>query len=295
MSAGYGVRTESISNRDLRVEFLAEERLRIVRVVLKESEENVFAELGNLSISTSLGTYKFYGGHRLWSAPETFPGSFQPDDVGVSVERIDQGVRLTENKCPGAVTRKSVELRVDPARPRVTVRHRIENVGEEPLDLAPWAITQLPLGGLAFLPQAATADPKDQVLPSRNLVLWPYVVWGDPRLEVSQEWVVVRATEADRPFKLGYMNNAGWAGYIQNGTLFLKRFTPQPNQPHVDLDCNTEVYSYDRFAELETIGPLAHLSPGQTAVHDETWEFYGGLRQPASIGELREVLRPIGL
>ncbi len=50
------------------------------------------------------------------------------------------------------------------------------------------------------------------------------------------------------------------------------RFDPARGSTHADLGCNLEVYSDDRTIELESLGPLATLAPGQSAIHDERWE-----------------------
>jgi len=40
----------------------------------------------------------------------------------------------------------------------------------------------------------------------------------------------------------------------------------------VDFGCNCECYCRDRFIELETIGPLVRLQPGESVTHVEEWE-----------------------
>ncbi|MCA1642148.1 MAG: DUF4380 domain-containing protein [Acidobacteria bacterium] len=41
--------------------------------------ENVFGEVPDAVVTTSLGDWKPYGGHRLWTAPEVNPRSYAPD------------------------------------------------------------------------------------------------------------------------------------------------------------------------------------------------------------------------
>lgn len=72
--------------------------------------------------------------------------------------------------------------------------------------------------------------------------------------------------------KVGYMNESGWAAYLREGVLFVRRFRPAPGRRHPDLGCNVEVYCGDRYLELELLGPLTELSPGSCAVHTERWE-----------------------
>ena len=143
----------------------------------------------------------------------------------------------------------------------MTVSHELWNGGAWPVELAPWAITQLPLGGVAILPQPTEPIDSDGVMPNRHLVLWPYTRWHDPRLRLGDEHVLIEARPESSVFKIGYMNHHGWVGYLRAGVLFVKRFEPQPRAWHADLGCNAEVYCSDRFIELETLGPLCRLEP----------------------------------
>jgi hypothetical protein len=93
-------------------------------------------------------------------------------------------------------------------------------------------------------------------------------------LALGDELVLVRATAAPSPFKLGYLNRAGWAAYLRGGILFCKRFDPQAELAHADLGSNVEVYCNDRLLELETLAPLSVLEPGAEASHEERWELH---------------------
>src|SRR5262245_4917634 len=46
-------------------------------------EDNILAELPDLSVKTDLGEWKPYGGHRLWTAPEAMPRSYAPDSTPI--------------------------------------------------------------------------------------------------------------------------------------------------------------------------------------------------------------------
>ena len=56
------------------------------------------------------------------------------------------------------------------------------------------------------------------------------------------------------------------------GVVFRKRWTPQPERPHVDYGCNAEVYTNNKHVELETLGPLVRLGVGEMVEHVEVWE-----------------------
>jgi len=291
----YGLPTRIISNQYLRLEFLAEAGPRIVRLMLAGSDENQLAEVPDVHWSTPYGEYYPRGGHRLWYAPETVPGSSVPDNSGLMIEEQDGVVRLSQPPEPDMRIRKSIEIRLHDDGPAVTARHELWNGGVRPVELAPWAITQLRLGGIAVLPQRVEPMDRDGVAPSRHLVLWPYTHWHDPRLRLGDEYVLIEARPQPSIFKVGYMNHHGWIGYLREGILFVKRFEPRTDQPHTDMGCNVEVYCNGRFIELETLAPLIRLEPGQSVTHIETWELYSGLGVPQTPDEVKAIFGPLNL
>ena len=291
----YGLSTRIISNQYLRLEFLAEAGPRIVRLMLAGSDENQLAEVPDVHWSTPYGEYYPRGGHRLWYAPETVPGSSVPDNSGLMIEEQDGVVRLSQPPEPDTRIRKSIEIRLHDDRPAVTVRHELMNGGVRPAELAPWALTQMRLGGVTVLPQRVEPMDRDGVAPNRHLVLWPYTHWHDPRLRLGDEYVLIEAQPEPSAFKVGYMNHHGWIGYLREGVLFVKRFEPRTDQPHTDMSCNVEVYCNSRFIELETLAPLCRLEPGRSVTHVETWRLYTGLGAPQTLDEVKAIFGPLNL
>jgi hypothetical protein len=172
---------------------------------------------------------------------------------------------------PRSGIRKEMLLRLATDAPRVTLTHRLTNVGLWPVELAPWAITMLRVGGTAVFPVEPLAD-AEGLLPNRMVALWPYSRWDDPRLRLGEEAIEIVTQPLPQPFKFGYLNRAGWIEYRYGGVVFRKRWTPQPDAPHVDFGCNAEAYTNDLHIELETLGPLVRLGVGETVEHEEVWE-----------------------
>lgn len=268
----HGLPARSLANQHLRVDYLAEAGPRLVRLFLAGSTVNLLAEAPDLSWETPYGDFFIYGGHRLWHAPEAFPRTYLPDSEGLTVDEFDGGVRLRQPAERATGIQKSLELRLEPDRPALTVQHSLHNVGLWPVELAPWAITQVALDGVAVLPMQ-TPTPS-QYLPNRHLNLWPYASWRDPRLHLGDELALVDGQAGEQALKVGYFNHAGWMGYLLDEIFFVKRFTPQPGRPHLDMNSNCEVYVWDRFLEIETLGPLATVEPGAAIVHVESWELH---------------------
>ena len=268
--AFHGRRTRRLANGHLWLEVLADAGPRIVRLGLAGSPLNLLAETPGEGWETPHGRYDLVGGHRLWFAPEDPDLVAVPDDEHLATEPVDDGIRLIGAvEGPTGLVR-SMTVRLGPGRLGLEVCHDLRNAGNRTLELAPWPITQLPLGGTVLLPQRA-ATTGHHVHPNRSLVLWPYTSWDDPRFRPRDGLLTIDALPGPG-FKLGYFNDDGWVAYVRDGTSLIRRFQPVAGQPHPDLGCNVEVFVGARYLELELLGPLAVLEPGATVSLLEHWE-----------------------
>ena len=229
----------------------------------------LFAQLPDEVIETpGVGTFRFLGGHRLWRAPEVPTATYQPDDGPVAIREVERGVELRGPPDRDGIVRSiAVHLVGDVA----LVDHPLRNAGATAVALAPWAITQLAPGGTAFVPQP-TREPGG-ALPDRVLALWPYTDPADPALRFEEGMVRVTASRAPTRTKFGQPNRRGWLAYHLDGELFLK-WAPRHDDRlrYVDLGSSAECYRDERFLELETLGPLRMLAPGDEARHREAWQ-----------------------
>ena len=290
----FGLLMRTLDNGHLRLDFLTEAGPRIVRLIPARSDQNLLAELPREQISSALGRFNMYGGHRLWHAPEADPRSYIPDDAQLQVEDLADGVRLTGAAEAPTGIRKSIEIHLAPDRAAVTLVHELRNEGLWAVELAPWAITQMALGGVAVLPQCTAPADGNGLLPNRTLTLWPYTRWGDPRLKLNDDFVLVQGQSVRPACKIGYFNSSGWVGYLNGGVFFIKHFTPRPDELHPDFNCNTEVYVNHLFLEVETLAPLTRLQPGLAIRHIETWNVYTGMAQPTTLDGIRELVNALG-
>lgn len=301
MGTFYGLPTGELANRHLALEYLREAGPRIVRVALAGSTENLLAELPEVSIPTPSGGYAMRGGHRLWHAPEALPRSYVQDNEGLTIDPLADGVRLIQPVEALTGIRKRLTIRLADDRPAVTVDHHLTNEGVWPVELAPWGITQLPLGGVGILPQPTGPLDPAGLLPNRQLVLWPYTRWEDPRLSLADPCLLMEAKPLLPPCKVGYLNRHGWVAYLRAGVLFVKRFDPRAAEPHPDYGCNAEFYCNDTFIEMESLGVLTRLEPGQSVDHREVWEFARYPDVPATFAGAQSIFsrieretRPVG-
>jgi hypothetical protein len=278
----------TLDNGHVRVDILAS-TARIVRLI-PAGKSNLFVDLGDMSQATAYGEYYFRGGHRLWHSPEAMPRSYLPDHDSATISEIPGGVRIDQAAEPWTQIAKSMEVRLNPNRPQVIVRHELRNDGPWPVELAPWAITMLRQGGVAIFPQPVGNVDSAGLLPNRQITIWPYTRLADPRLMLRDDCILVKAQPSLPPLKIGYFNPHGWQAYWIEGMLFVKRFDTAADATYPDGGCNTESYCNDKFIELESLGSLVKFASGATIVHNETWELYDAPDLPFIPAEVIKIL-----
>jgi hypothetical protein len=238
-----------------------------------------------------------YGGHRLWTAPEHPIRSYIPDNAPVAVRVENENTLvLTQSAEPMTALVKELGLTLGATGSRVVVEHRISNAGSFPATLAPWALSLMAPGGVAIFPNPPFAPHPEALLPAARLVTWPYTWLGDPRLRFGRRHLRVRHDPAARdPQKLGLHDmHHGWAAYACAQGVFVTRYAlldPAARLP--DLGCNVETFTGPAFLELETLGALVTLAPGETASHVETWSLAPPIALPDDEDEAARLLAPI--
>jgi hypothetical protein len=276
----------SIENEFLRVDYLTTVGPRLIGLYAKQVGVELLVSTPDIRWPTPHGEYYLYGGHRLWKAPED---SFYncPEDHVTVVHETDR-VRLRSGVDASGL-QKEIAFCLD--ENRILLRHQITWHGNKQIELAPWTITQLPLGGVAILPQSGIGEGS---APTRSLALFPYASITDPRLELHDDLILVHGTADPKVFKAGSYNSYGWAAYMLDQALFIKRFPVTDFRTLPDMGSNVETYVKDAYLELETLGELTVLKPGKSVIFEETWEVIGG-NYPLTYEMARMVTRQLSL
>ena len=266
----------TLKNDFLQLEYLTDS-LRIMGL-FPAGKPNLLADISHIPPTpTSYGDYYFYGGHRLWHAPEALPRTYIPDTGEMAITDLPDGVILETQTEAGTGIRKRIEIHLAADKPSVTLTHTLINDGMWTVELSPWAITQLRLGGTVILPMpVGNADPAG-LLHNRQLSLWPYTRINDPRLKLDDRFILFKADAILPPFKIGTFNSDGWLAYWVDGVLFRKTFDVHAGLPHPDNNCNAEMYCGNLFVELESLAPLVTLNPGDSVDHVEIWDIFDGM------------------
>ncbi|HEX7406940.1 MAG TPA: hypothetical protein VF515_04725, partial [Candidatus Binatia bacterium] len=173
------------------------------------------------------------------------------------------------------------------------------NIADRPLTCAAWSVPVMQPGGRAFVP--LDVGPPTAFDATRRLILWSYAKFADRRYQFGDRLIQIDSGKVRPPppapsgraedeSKIGVDSAQGWAAYLLGGALFLKRF-PHTAGQYPDDGATIEVYSNHGILELEHLGPLTTIAPGEEIVFPEDWWVFSGAHVPAAEVEALAVLQ----
>jgi hypothetical protein len=209
--------------------------------------------------------------------------TYCPDNAPVALERQADGVRITQPIEPRTGIQKEMTISLSPADARVQVVHRLWNRNLWAVDLAAWALTVMAPGGTAVIPLPPRMPYPEGLLPTGQLVLWPYTDPADPRWRWGRRYILLHQ-DATRPSpqKLGASVPDGWIAHVRNERLFVKTFRYVVGGQYPDLGSAVETFTDGRMLELETLSPIARVEPGGVIEHVENWHLWRDIPTPRS-------------
>jgi hypothetical protein len=236
------------------------------------------------------------GGHRLWFAPEDTVKTYAPDNEAVQIDVKDGVLEATAPIEALSGLEKRIVVKMAATGTNVEVVHHIRNAGDVPFPMAPWALTMLAQGGVGIHGFPPRGTHPEMLLPTNPLVMWAFTNLSDVRWTLLRKYLVLRQDPNNAtPQKLGSFNSATWGAYLLNGELFIKRLQASgPISSYPDCGCSFETFTNADFLELETLGPLVNLDPGETVTHTEHWSAHRGVHVTKwDDDELDRVIAPL--
>jgi hypothetical protein len=255
--------------------------------------DNILGEVPDLVTKTALGDWRPWGGHRLWTGPEDMPRSYSPDNGPVDATVQGGTVRLVQPVEPQTGIQKELTVTLAPTGTRVTIGHRLVNKSLWAIDVAPWALTIMNAGGAVILPQEPYRSHDEALQPVRAVTMWAYTDLSDPRWQFGAKYLRLKTdTSRAASLKIGVANHQGWAGYLRQGTLFVKRYDWQDAAKYPDGGVNTETYTSGAFIELETLAGIERLAPGASASYEERWFLFKDVPDAPADADFERALTP---
>jgi len=230
-----------------------------------------------------------YGGHRLWISPE-YNETYYPDNDPISYMVSGNTVTLTQDIQRTTNLQMSMSITfLDDGK--VKVLHSVKNMGSFAKEFSVWALTVLeqasdpPHNGIEIVPYN---DSRSNLLPNRYMTVWPYSDMSDSRVNWGTNFLTLRNDPSIvPPFKCGLDVRSGIAFYLNQNQLFVKKFPYVDGATYPDNGCNFESYFNDAFLELESLGPLVSVAPGEVATHEEEWQLVPNVSVDVASDEMK--------
>jgi hypothetical protein len=263
---------------------------------------NVMKNYSEMMGGTGESEWQIRGGHRFWLAPEDLTRTYYPDNRSVSWTATGPlSVNIVAPPETEYGVQKTMSLALEAKGTRVAVSLTVANVGNSPTELAPWGPTVMAPGGVEIIPLPAKAPHPGHVSnakspadygPNQELILWPYFDFADTRWTFTKKYIILRQDVAKGPTKIGLAHREGWVGYVNSGMLFVKRFDYRDGAIYPDRGTRYQTFSNEDMLEMETVGELTTLAPGQTATLSETWELHTGVPDVRTDADVDAVVLP---
>lgn len=213
-----------------------------------------------------------FGGHRIWTSPESFPATYYPDTNPVSYKPTENGAVFIPQAETENGVHKTLEIKMDSNDANMQVIMNVKNITDKPKTFSVWAITVCDKDGTLFVPMN---DNNTGLLPNRTVAIWPYTDMSSDRIKFGKKYAIVKQERDGAPMKLGFDLNKGKAYYKLGDKLFCKSFnTFHPTATYPDGNCSFETYTSENFLEVESLGELKEVGANQTACHTEHWALY---------------------
>ena len=264
---------------------------------------NVMKNYDSMMGGTAEAEWQIRGGHRFWLAPEDLTRTYYPDNRPVAWEPLGEfGAKFTPPPETEYGVQKEMHLELSPKGSRVEVSLKVTNIGKAPTELAPWGPTVMAAGGLEIIPLPAKTphpghpsrakSPAD-FAPNQELILWPYFDFADRRWTFGKKYIFLKQDVNKGPTKIGLAHRGGWVGYLNSNALFVKRFDYREGAVYPDCGTRYQTFTDGDMLEMETVGEMATLAPGQSAELRESWELFCDLPPVQTEADVDRVILPL--
>ena len=234
--------------------------------ILFEDKENQF----------TCKNWRLYGGHRFWIGPET-EHAFIPDNQLCSVKVAENEITITQ-KADSMGLEKSLRITSDISCGAFCLKHVVKNIGSLLYPGCIWTLTCV-LPGCVVIPWGAGSEAW-----RCNMVRY-WQCWENHQTNPgSEQWQPRRDYFLVKPSgeegKIGLYSECGYMALLQDHYTFIKTYEPRIEATYPDGGCNIELYTCDKFVEMETLSPNYIFHPGREYSHTEKWILTDSVFEP---------------
>ena len=283
----------SMDNGKIKVIILSDVGPRIIYCGPAVKDVNVFHQRKGQQGVVNVKEWMIYGGHRLWHSPQAGFRPNQPDNSPVPYIIDKNSVEMNVPEEAQTKIQKHLFITIADDEPRVIIRHRIYNRGLWPIKISTWGMSCMCENGLTILPVPMEKTP--DYFPNFSIAYWPWTKPNDSRFVLGEKYMTLRQdTQNSQWFKIAYRNTENWGAYLFDGYLFVKSYFLDRNAEYPDFNSSFAVYTDNDMVELETMGPLTLVEPGEYTEHTEEWFLCEDIAFPANEKEIEQTIaKPI--
>ncbi len=207
-------------------------------------------------------------GSTFWTSPQSdwgWPpsGALDSEPYDVALDEDQQTLRMRSQRFD-PITGFALGKRIayDPHRRAIRIDYVLTNEGQTPKRVAPWEITRVPLGGIAFFPQESDYTGRSKLSATLE--------------ENGLSWLRSGPDTSDKLFRDGA---EAWIAHAREGLLFVKRYQGNSareefaNAGQDDAEAEIEIYANPRdgYIEIEEQGAYQELRPREERVWTVHW------------------------
>jgi len=243
------------------------------------------SELGRVSGPDIGRTWRNYGGYKAWNAPQsswrTTDRDYYYDSIPAQVEPLPdgRGVRVTTSPIEHLGYRFIRDITLSDTTSRVRLTERMRNVSDHDISWSVWDVTQVKVPCWIIFP----LNPRSKFADGWN-VLYPA---GGKLTQIKRvgDLGILQYGNATENWSTDAMG--GWMAYMRGRLAYTKHWAVRlAGVTYPDGGCDAAFYtcrkdSFGGYAEMEVMGPITTLKPGEETTLVEDW-FLTRLNQSAT-------------
>ena len=237
--------------------------------------------------SETTGNYVNFGGAKLWVAPQSKWGTlwtvWPPHydlDSGKCRTTIGKDGSVSLEGLPSASAGVRMDRKATLRGNSVHFIYSMTNISGKTVEWGIWMVANVQAGGRTFIPfvegAALWSGEKDKKVP--DSFNW----------KRTGDLLVLDFKDGREGSKIFSLSPEGWIAYAVEGQAFFITFAPDPEAVQPEGEAPTEIFRGKEFVELEHIGPLVRLAPGEKTTLTERWHLLklpGGIKDPEALAE----------
>ncbi len=192
----------------------------------------------------------------------------------------ERSLRLTAAPDDSSGLQLTMEIEIDAERPILKIRHGFKNLRNQQRRIACWALNVIrPDAGVGVTPWRREGR--------RSLLFWPDTDPNEIGIHSGPRALALdyRIEPQNRWQKIGTNTNAGWIAFVWGESAIKSTVAHVSNAEYPEdggtvtmFNSTTEVFDgKPRFGEIENIGPLSELMPGNSLWMEQELELFSGI------------------